>query len=140
MTVFLDTNVLLRLASPTDPAHATAAAAVATLRGAGDTLWTVPQNLFEFWVVATRPVANNGLGLTTAECTAEIVRIKARFPVILDSPALLAAWGRLVAPHDFKGKVAHHARIVAPMLLYRVPHLFALNPPASVRVHALTLL
>jgi len=36
-------------------------AAVAGLRQRNIDLCIVPQNLVEFWAVATRPVANNGL-------------------------------------------------------------------------------
>src|SRR4051812_28543304 len=32
----------------------------------------VPQNLYEFWVVLTRPTAVNGLGKTAAEAAAEL--------------------------------------------------------------------
>ena len=59
MTVLLDTNVLLRYTKPTDPAHHTVIAAIAALQAAGEDLGVVPQNLYEFWVVATRPLANN---------------------------------------------------------------------------------
>ena len=43
------------------------------LRAHGDTLFLVPQNLYEFWVVATRPLGENGLGMTV-EGTEESLR------------------------------------------------------------------
>ena len=76
MSVLLDSNILTRLAQHTHPMHATARDAVAALRQGGDTLFIVPQNLYEFWVVATRPIAANGLGLTAAEADAELAASK----------------------------------------------------------------
>jgi hypothetical protein len=54
MNVLLDTNILTRLAQHAHPMHAAARDAVAALQRAGETLRLVPQNLYEFWVVATR--------------------------------------------------------------------------------------
>ncbi len=59
MNVLLDANVLIRLADPTSKAHTIAATAVSTLRAQGDSLYIVPQSIYEFWAVATRPIANN---------------------------------------------------------------------------------
>jgi predicted nucleic acid-binding protein len=140
MTVLLDTNLLLRLVQPTDPAHAVASAAVVALRTTGEPLYTVPQNLFEFWVVATRPVANNGLGLSTVECAAEITHIKSSFPVLLDTPALLAEWEALVAAHDCKGKLAHDARLVAAMRTHGLTRLLTFNGADFARYPGLTVL
>ena len=64
MRVLLDSNILLRLASASHPMHTEARDAVAALQRSGDTLQTVPQNFYEFWVVATRPVTANGLGMS----------------------------------------------------------------------------
>jgi len=56
----LDTNILLRYATPTDPLRPAAVLALATMRVSGHVFRLVPHNLYEFWVVATRPVAQNG--------------------------------------------------------------------------------
>jgi predicted nucleic acid-binding protein len=118
MSVQLDTNILPRLSQPTDTAHVTARVAVAKLQAAGQDLGLVPQNLYEFWSVATRPVAANGLGLTVAECHAEIVRLKTLFPLRPDDPSIVNVWEALVVTHDCKGKVAHDARLVAAMQIH----------------------
>ena len=44
-----------------------------------DELFMVAQNLIEFWAVATRPIANNGLGLTIVRAAQEITKLKALF-------------------------------------------------------------
>jgi predicted nucleic acid-binding protein len=58
----LDTNILLYLANPAAREHAAAKAAVARLLGGDVQPVLVAQTMFEFWSVATRPAAANGLG------------------------------------------------------------------------------
>src|SRR5438067_12170775 len=117
MIIQLDTNVLARIAQPSHPRLGTAVSAVRQLESAGHSLCIVPQNLYEFWAVATRPVANQGLGLTVTEAKAEFDQIKKAFMLNVDPPLLLDEWERLVIAHDCKGKVAHDTRIVASMNL-----------------------
>src|SRR5262249_46175376 len=64
MNVLLDTNILGRMAEPGPVQHQLAVDAVAALVCRGDSPCLVPQVLYEFWVVATRPAAANGLGMT----------------------------------------------------------------------------
>jgi hypothetical protein len=52
--------------------HATAHRALQALTLAGTPLCIAPQNLIEFWVVATRPLAANGLELTPAQVVKEV--------------------------------------------------------------------
>src|SRR5437016_3750567 len=127
MTIQLDTNVLARIAQPTHPHPQIALTAKQRLESRGDALCIVPQHLYEFWVVATRSIAENGLGLVVADAKAEIDRIRAAFPLNPDSPVLLDEWERLVVAHDCKGKSAHDARIVAAMKLHAVTQLLTFN-------------
>ena len=71
-TCLIDTNVLLRSVEGGQPMHATAHQALQQLTKAGVALCITPQNLIEFWVVATRPLAANGLGLTPEEAEKEL--------------------------------------------------------------------
>ena len=99
MSVQLDTNILTRLSHPTDPAHGIAGAAVAKLAAAGQDFIIVPQNLYEWWTVATRPIANNGLGLSVPEAHGEIVRRKALFP-LRAPPSISINCGGIVFSED----------------------------------------
>jgi hypothetical protein len=63
MRVLLDTNVLCRLAEKGHTLHTTAENTVTWLRDQGHELCLVPQVLYEYWVVATRPAAENGLNM-----------------------------------------------------------------------------
>ena len=55
VSVFVDTNVLLRAADPGDAKHETATKTISELLEAGETLCITPQIAAEFWNVATRP-------------------------------------------------------------------------------------
>ncbi len=127
MAVVLDANVLLRMADPTCAAHATAVAAVRTLLGLGEKLRSIPQSIYEYWAVATRPIANNGLGLSTAECSRDIATIKAMFPVLGDLPTLFSEWEAVVAAFACHGKISHDARYVAAMRTLGLTRLLTFN-------------
>jgi predicted nucleic acid-binding protein len=140
MIIVLDANVLLRLADPTSAAHAIAATAVATLRAQGNALHTVPQSVYEFWAVATRPIANNGLGLSCAECWREVANLKASFPLLDDKPTLFTQWETIVSIFSCQGKVAHDARYVAAMRTHGLTHLLTFNVNDFARYAGLTVL
>jgi predicted nucleic acid-binding protein len=127
MRVLLDTNILTRSAEPADKDHQTAVDAVALLRTQGHELCLVPQNFYEFWVVSTRPIAQNGRGKTPDEVIAEYIFLKSHFAVLQDSPAVFAEWEKLVATYKVVGKPAHDARLVAAMLAHGATHLLTFN-------------
>jgi predicted nucleic acid-binding protein len=113
--VLIDTSTLLRTLQPSHPQRETARAAIKVLTARGRDLHIVPQNLVELWVVATRPVAQNGLGLSTAEVAGELMHLKSMFPLLPDTPAIYPVWERLVIQYRVSGKPAHDARLVAAM-------------------------
>jgi hypothetical protein len=98
--VLIDTSTLLRALQPSHPQRETVRIAIKTLATRGQELHLVPQNLIELWVVATRPSSNNGLGLSTAEATAERRRLKSMF-VLLPGFALACIRGFLSPPLAF---------------------------------------
>jgi hypothetical protein len=140
MTVVIDANVLLRFADPTAAQHPIAVAALSALRAQGESLRSIPQSLYEFWVVATRPVANNGLGLSAAECDQALTQIEALFPLLADPPTLFAEWRRLVVAHGCHGKVAHDARYVAALRGLGLTHLLTFNVADFARFPGITVL
>lgn len=127
MKVLVDTNVLLRAAQKQSPSHSVAVNALETLHEQNYTLCIVPQVVFEYWVVGTRPVENNGLGLTTTAASVVIDSWLSEFPLLADQPDLFITWKRLVCQHDIKGKRAHDARLVAAMTTYDVSNLLTFN-------------
>jgi predicted nucleic acid-binding protein len=116
--VLVDTNTLLRTLQPLHPQRETARSAIKTLMAQGRELQLVPQNLMELWVVATRPVAQNGLGLAIPQATSELMRLKSMFPLLPDTAAIYLVWESLVIQYRVSGKPAHDARVVAAMKVH----------------------
>lgn len=127
MSVFVDTNVLLRAADPGDAKHETATKTISQLLEAGETLCITPQIAAEFWNVATRPVSNNGLGMSIEEVRDEISRLERFFSVLPESVEVYSEWKRLVATHKVQGVKVHDARIVAAMKVHGVTRIVTFN-------------
>jgi predicted nucleic acid-binding protein len=125
--ILLDTNLLARPLQPASADHGAAIAALHALKRAGDELCIVPQNLYEFYVVATRPVTNNGLGMDPNSALAELTTIESTYTLLPDMPAILLQWKALLATHSVAGKTSHDARIVAAMDVHGLTHLLTFN-------------
>src|SRR4051812_2198474 len=123
MNLLIDTNVLVRLEDSLDPRHAEAMTAIERLKNAGHECQIVPQVLYEFWSVATRPLENNGLGLDPAKCEDAIRGWMTFFRLRLDERGIFRLWANLVAVNQVRGKVAHDARLVAAMQRHGLTHL-----------------
>ena len=100
---------------------------LSVLRTQGHSLSIIPQSVYEFWVVATRPIVNNGLGQSTVDCDRAVDGILATFPMIDDASGLFAEWRTLVSSHGCHGKIALDARIVAAMQTHGLTHLLTFN-------------
>ncbi len=127
MSVLLDTNILLRRAQPSHPSHALAVDSVARLLADGEAVHFTLQNVAEFWNVATRPAAHNGLGFPPALTLAEVEKIEAAFELLPDTPALYAEWKSLVVRYGVIGVKVHDARLVAAMNVHAVRRLLTFN-------------
>lgn len=127
MTHVVDTSILVRQADPNSADRPLALQALARLTGRGEALQIVPQNMVEFWVVATRSQAVNGLGLSTADADVERRRLESLFPLLPDPPDLYARWVGLVNRFGVSGKPVHDARIVAAMLAHSLTHILTFN-------------
>jgi predicted nucleic acid-binding protein len=123
----LDTNVLLRLYQPNSPEFSSIRRAVSSLNRANAALYYLSQNLIEFWNVSTRPVAQNGYGLSPVE-TDEVARqIEKAFILLPDIEAIHYEWRRLVLTYGVSGTKVHDARIVAAMIVHGVRHILILD-------------
>jgi predicted nucleic acid-binding protein len=138
--IVLDTNILLRYAWAADPAFATVDAAINALHAGGEVLCVVPQDIYEFWATATRPIASNGLGLSIPECQVQVARVKRLFRLLPDLPTLFAEWEALVGAHACHGRVSYDARLVAAMRTYGVTRLLTLNGADFARFPGFTIL
>lgn len=127
MRVLLDTNVVLRLGQPLHAHHAIARAAAARLQEAGDVPCVVPQVVYEYWVVATRPAIENGLGFSPARAATDLDQLLESVVLLRDERAIYGAWTELVRAYDVAGKVAHDARLVAAMRRHGIRRLVTFN-------------
>jgi predicted nucleic acid-binding protein len=125
--ILFDTNVLLRAAQPGHPQYASAKSAVTTARMRGYRPCLVPQVVYEYWVVATRSAAENGLGMTAMEAEADINQLVRHFHLFRDERAILDRWRQLVVQLRIQGKTAHDARLVAAMDRHGIRHLVTFN-------------
>ena len=116
--MLVDTSVLLRTLQPHHPLYDPADLAIRLLPVQGRRLHIVPQNLIELWVVATRPNAQNGLGMSPAAIAGEIARLKSIFVLLPETAAIYSVWEKLVLQHNVIGKPAHDARLVAAMQVH----------------------
>ena len=133
MKTLLDTNFLLRLGDKGHAMHGIAAAAAGALYPNGCEGVLVPQVLYEYWVVATRPIAVNGLGMDPVTVDGAISKWVALYPLLRDERRVFDFWRELVNAHSVKGKKAHDARLVAAMLRHRIPNILTFNGPDFVR-------
>ncbi|HTU22405.1 MAG TPA: PIN domain-containing protein [Gemmataceae bacterium] len=140
MSILLDTNILGRAAQTGHSMHRLALDAMAELRRQGETLCLVPQNIYEFWAVCTRPTAQNGLGMSPAEAQAELTRLKSLFTILDDTPAIFPQWEQLVMQHQVRGKNAHDARLVAAMMVHGLSRILTFNVGDFQRYQTLTAL
>jgi predicted nucleic acid-binding protein len=127
MSVFVDTNILLRAVQPNHPLHSIAVRAVSALLAQNEVLVLTPQIMAEFWNVATRPQLNNGLGLSTKDALSELVRLESFFTVLDESAAVYQAWKVLVEKQGVTGVQVHDARLVAAMHVYNVLRILTFN-------------
>ncbi len=127
MSYVLDTNILLRSVQTSHPTHAEAVRAVGALIARGEQLCITPQNLIEFWAVATRPLESNGLGMTVEMAAREMASLKGLFQLLPDDATIFTEWERLVSKCQVKGKGTHDARLAAAMIAHKVTHLLTFN-------------
>jgi len=127
MRSLLDTNILLRSSQPSSPHNATAIAAVAALLTAGRSLCVSSQVIYEFLVVATKPISENGLGMSQSDADVQLGKLLTGIDVLYDSELVATELRRLVVMYQVTGKKIHDARLVAVMTVHAVQALLTFN-------------
>jgi predicted nucleic acid-binding protein len=140
MKILLDTNILTRMAEPGHVQHQVALNATDLLGKQGHDLVLAPQNLYEFWVVCTRPLSLNGLGRNADEAAVELAKFRSLFMILDESPLVLPEWEKLVTSLKIVGKNAHDCRLVAAMTIHQVTHLLTFNDQDFRRFTSITVL
>ena len=127
MSVFVDTNILLRSVQPSDPSHDMAVRATAALIDAGEVLIVTPQVIAEFWYAATRSREKNGLAMPFDKARQELNHLEGFFTVIGESPEVYREWKNLVTLYGVSGVHAHDARLVAAMKVYGIKRILTFD-------------
>ena len=134
-----DTNILTKLANKHDPQSVFMLQVIKKMEARGDTLFLLPQNLYEFYTVATRPTtARGGLGMRPSRALDEIVRLRGIFGCQQDTDLILPEWLKLIKDHNVSGLAAHDARIVAAMNVHSITHILTFNSADFLRYTHLT--
>jgi predicted nucleic acid-binding protein len=138
--ILVDTNVLARVAHKNHLHTPVATAALQRLWDDGHELRIVPQILYEYWSVATRPVQQNGLGFTPVVVDADITNFKRVFSVLRDERGILEPWQQLALTGGVTGKQSHDTRLIAAMQRHGLTHLLTFNLADFRRYNAIQLL
>ena len=127
MTYLVDTNVLGRLANSKDAQHGAALHAATELERRGEVLHLSPQVLIEFRGIATRPIAQNGLGPSAIDAEALAAGFETAFPLVADTPDIYPIWKAAVSGLGIIGKQVHDARLVAVCHAHAITHLLTFD-------------
>lgn len=138
MMICVDTGVLLRIFRQEDPNYQNVRDALKQLRRSGEQLTTFPQNAAEFWVVCTRPIAQNGYGLSVEQTLKQLTFIDQIGVVLPEHADAYEHWKNLVLEYQVHGKTTHDTRIVAQMVAHGVSNILTLNPKDFVRYDGLS--
>lgn len=113
--VFVDTNVFLAATDTNRDVHADAKR---FLKDAVTGCWrafATPQIFREYWVVATRPVEDNGLGLSPADALHNTDAFRQLIQLLPEDRKTHDILTKLVRRHGLKGKRIHDANLIAVM-------------------------
>lgn len=134
MRIVVDTSVLVRILDSASKQHGSSVEALSELVRQGCELCLVPQNLYEFWVVITRKVDANGLGLSVVKAKDELHQLESLFTVLRDERQILERWLSLVTRFKISGTSAHDARIAAAMDRHSISSILTLDPKVFRRI------
>lgn len=113
----IDTNVLVAATDRTRSGHL---AARTLIESDPRALCITPQVLREFLAVATRPVADNGLGMSGARAVAALAEATSTVDLIEETAGSRSLLAALVADDKATGKQVHDANLVASAVVHDV--------------------
>lgn len=109
----LDTNILLRSRDIASPDYNLVNRTIRHLISNKHQCFITSQVLMEFWVVATRPLAVNGLGWTPQETKLALQMLLNQFKWLEETPDIFRLWFSLATSYNISGKRTHDLRIIA---------------------------
>lgn len=136
----LDTNIILRFTDTHSREYEITNNAIFQILLQGGQCFITSQVLIEFWVVATRPVAVNGLGWTVEETEQAVQMLINQFEWLEETPDIFRLWFSLATTHKISGKRTHDLRIQAVTLAHNISHILTLNPKDFVEIEGITII
>ena len=127
MATLVDTCVLLRAFDVNYPDYRAIRKALRKALDNQERLVVTVQNIAEFWNAATRPLENNGQGLSAERTKRRIDIIERVCDVVSEDDASYVQWKRLVDDYGVTGVSVHDARLVSVMLRLNVKQILTLN-------------
>ena len=125
--ILLDTNIILRAKQEDSVHYKEVTEKLIGLISSGEELVVCPQVIYEFYVVATRPVEKNGLGLSSSIAMKEINNILETYSMSEENRQVFFYWQQLINDYQVIGKNAHDTRIVAYMMSNNILKLYTIN-------------
>ena len=135
----LDTNILLRSRDIASSDYNLVDRTIRYLISNNHQCLITSQVLIEFWVVATRPIAVNGLGWTPEETERAVQMLINQFSLLEETPDIFRIWLSLATTCKISGKRTHDLRIQAVALAHNISHILTLNPKDFVEVEGITI-
>lgn len=135
----LDTNILLRSRDIASPDYNLVDRTIRYLISNNHRCFITSQVLIEFWVVATRQLAVNGLGWTPEETELSVQMLINQFEWLEETPDIFRLWFSLATTYKISGKRTHDLRIQAVVLAHNISHILTLNPKDFVAVEGITI-
>jgi hypothetical protein len=123
----VDTNIVLR-GNASAGLEGPIRRKVRALTGEGLQLCIAGQSITEAWVVMTRPVSANGLGLKPEDARRELDDAVRIYSLIADPPDLNTRWLDICVARRVIGRQAFDARLAAVMIGLGIRRLVTLNP------------
>lgn len=123
----LDTNVLLAATDEGRDEHENAVASLNVWPGSGLFLYTSGQILREYLAVATRPVAQNGLGMARSAAVANARALRLRLHLLVEDEKVSSRLLELLDAVECTGKQVHDANVVATMLVHGIDTVVTIN-------------
>jgi predicted nucleic acid-binding protein len=126
--ILLDTNILIHSNQHISPHFNTITNRLIDFADSDEELVVCPQVLYEFYVVATRPVeARGGLGISSKDALSQIQKFHTNYLFIHDSQDLFSIWLQLIKKYGSLGTSAHDTRLVAFMKSQKIDQLYTMN-------------
>jgi predicted nucleic acid-binding protein len=127
MATLVDTGILLRAFDANYPDYQAIRKVLRKALDEGERLVVTVQNMAEFWNAATRPLENNGQGLSTERTKRRVAIIERVCEVVSEDSASYTEWKRIVEEYGVSGVSVHDARLVSVMLRLSVKRILTLN-------------